>query len=682
MPQNLSNITVTLTADSAQYRREVTRAETSTRRFSRQSKAAAAQLSGLGAHLRTAANSAATLDRPLGHATGRLSAIGSRLGTLNPLTVGFGLALAGTTAAATSAVKAFADYERQMGRIEALVSATGAAAGLTASQINALAEDLGRSTLASAAGMRDAAGVLLTFRNIAGEAFTQTLTLAQDLAAVMRSDARTAALQLGKALEDPASGLTALRRSGVSFTEAERDMIRALYDAGRAAEGQALILAKLRQQVGGAGAAEGAGLAGAVDLLSEQWTTFRIELVKTLGLDAAATGFFNRLAEGLGQLTGAVSETDAEALTRLRGELTALRSALRDNGALLDNTAFLAQLGETEQAYLDTYRRVHQAQQRAQAQAAQGEATRVQMAREAAAARAAILEKASSDTLRQLNEQTLQLRQQAAAAAGAQAEAETLRHQQVLARMAQERTALEDDQRLTGELRTAFRERELAAEAVYQARRQALAQRASEQARNDSEAQAAAQAQARQQELEQETTRHQALIGLAQRYASAKGKLDNKRVAAGIAAARLLFDAEKRIKLKEALVDGYAAVQKAWASAPFPLNLPAVALTTATTVGNVAAIAGVAHGGLTQVPGESTWLLQRGERVLSPTQNKDFTDLVRKGGNLNAAPAAPVVNITLPQFFDMRGAEDWLHQNRALMVSLVRQGLAEEGVVL
>lgn len=37
-------------------------------------------------------------------------------------------------------------------------------------------------------------------------------------------------------------------------------------------------------------------------------------------------------------------------------------------------------------------------------------------------------------------------------------------------------------------------------------------------------------------------------------------------------------------------------------------------------------VAGAAHGGLESVPAESTYLLQKGERVLSPNQNKDLKD--------------------------------------------------------
>lgn len=43
-------------------------------------------------------------------------------------------------------------------------------------------------------------------------------------------------------------------------------------------------------------------------------------------------------------------------------------------------------------------------------------------------------------------------------------------------------------------------------------------------------------------------------------------------------------------------------------------------------------IAGIAHGGLDYVPKESTYLLDEGERVLSPKQNKDFTRFMGTAG--------------------------------------------------
>ena len=54
---------------------------------------------------------------------------------------------------------------------------------------------------------------------------------------------------------------------------------------------------------------------------------------------------------------------------------------------------------------------------------------------------------------------------------------------------------------------------------------------------------------------------------------------------------------EKASQLKIALGDGYVAVQKAWASAPFPLNMAAVGMAIGSTALNVASIAGLENGG-------------------------------------------------------------------------------------
>lgn len=67
----------------------------------------------------------------------------------------------------------------------------------------------------------------------------------------------------------------------------------------------------------------------------------------------------------------------------------------------------------------------------------------------------------------------------------------------------------------------------------------------------------------------------------------------------------------KAAALAQATIDGYGAIQKAWASAPFPANLPAVAITTASTAANIAGIAGTGFqrggytgdGGVSQVAG-------------------------------------------------------------------------------
>jgi hypothetical protein len=98
---------------------------------------------------------------------------------------------------------------------------------------------------------------LITFGNLGktanelGGNFDRATKAALDLAAAGFGSAETNAIQLGKALQDPIKGLTALSRSGVTFTEQEKERIATLVESNRLGEAQAVILAAIEQQVGG-----------------------------------------------------------------------------------------------------------------------------------------------------------------------------------------------------------------------------------------------------------------------------------------------------------------------------------------------------------------------------------------------------------------------------------------------
>lgn len=93
---------------------------------------------------------------------------------------------------------------------------------------------------------------------------------------------------------------------------------------------------------------------------------------------------------------------------------------------------------------------------------------------------------------------------------------------------------------------------------------------------------------------------------------------------------KLLFAAQKAATVASILLSSKEALAKAWASAPFPANLAAVGMVLAET-GTLSATAeaiglnGMAHSGIDSIPKEGTWLLDEGERVLSPRQNSDLT---------------------------------------------------------
>jgi hypothetical protein len=98
---------------------------------------------------------------------------------------------------------------------------------------------------------------LLTFKELAvtadqvGGNFERATLAAIDLGAAGFGTAETNAVQLGKALNDPIKGITALARSGVTFTESEKARIKVLVESNKVGEAQNLILAAIETQVGG-----------------------------------------------------------------------------------------------------------------------------------------------------------------------------------------------------------------------------------------------------------------------------------------------------------------------------------------------------------------------------------------------------------------------------------------------
>jgi hypothetical protein len=266
--------------------------------------------------------------------SGRLGAVGSGLARLGPIGLAAGAALAGIGIAVSKSIEEAAEADRSYRRLEAVLKATGYASGLTAKQIAAFSDGIEASTLATAEGVQDAAAILATFRSVSGDTFTRALTLAQDMAAVFGQDLSSAATQLGKALEDPIDGLTALRRVGVSFSDSQKELIRTLVETGRTADAQRVILDALEKQVGGAGAAEAGGLTGATNRLGDAWGNLLEAIGRTPAVTGIAQGALDLLSSAIEGLTGALAddpiggqiEAAKVRLTEARDELARLEA--------------------------------------------------------------------------------------------------------------------------------------------------------------------------------------------------------------------------------------------------------------------------------------------------------------------------------------------------------------------
>ncbi len=205
-------------------------------------------------------------------------------------------AFAAVSAAAVQGISIYAETERYMARTEAQLKATGAAVGFTASELDKFARSVAMNTLASTDGIRNAMSVLMTFKSVTGDIFKQTISLAQDLAEVFKTDVASEARNLGRALETPTEAVSILKRKGIELSESQQELIKKFVESGEKAKAQELILHELQKRVGGAGqAAANDTVTGALDTLGQVTQELKEEFAKATGI----TDIFKKSVNGL-----------------------------------------------------------------------------------------------------------------------------------------------------------------------------------------------------------------------------------------------------------------------------------------------------------------------------------------------------------------------------------------------
>ena len=260
-----------------------------------------------------AATATAALQGPLGPIAGRMRSFGALMGSAGFAAGALILSVTALVAAFRALVMAASRAEQAMVKFEALVQATGGAAGLTSSQLELMAREFAQNTLFSVQQMRDAQAVLLTFKAVAGDAFGRTISVATDIATVMGTDVKSATLQLGKALEEPRIGLSMLRRSGISFTEEQKKLIFSLSDTNQKAAAMSEILKVIEGQLSGvakkaAGDGSTVTVAGAFDELGRKFTLFQEELL-------GGTTLLKMFTEAVLKLANAIPAVDVLGMT-------------------------------------------------------------------------------------------------------------------------------------------------------------------------------------------------------------------------------------------------------------------------------------------------------------------------------------------------------------------------------
>jgi hypothetical protein len=239
-----------------------------------------------------------------------------------------GLAIAGGLAvAAKFGFDELQEGQRVAAQTAAVLKSTGGAAKVTAKEIEALATSLSKMSGVDDEAIQSSENLLLTFKNVQNQAgkgnkiFDQATKAILDMSVAMGTDLNSATIQVGKALNDPIKGITALTRVGVTFSDQQKKTIARLVETGKTAKAQKLILAELRSEFAGSARAAGETLSGQLNKARNAFAEIAAEILTDL-LPA-----ITQLGERLLQLTAFMREHPKLAKAMVLG-LAALSAAL------------------------------------------------------------------------------------------------------------------------------------------------------------------------------------------------------------------------------------------------------------------------------------------------------------------------------------------------------------------
>lgn len=167
-------------------------------------------------------------------------------------------------------IKAYEESQDAISKLDAILKSTGFSAGVTRDELTEMASSLQNVTRFSDETVMSAQSILLTFTNIKKDVFPQVTEMALNMATVFGQDVSSAAMQLGKAMQDPVQGASALRRVGVSLNAEQLKQIENFAKTNDIAKAQAIIMKELQREVGGAARAMGETFAGKVAIIRNQ----------------------------------------------------------------------------------------------------------------------------------------------------------------------------------------------------------------------------------------------------------------------------------------------------------------------------------------------------------------------------------------------------------------------------
>lgn len=174
------------------------------------------------------------------------------------------LSVVGIAEFANKAIAAFVESEGAIANVNAGLKSTKNAIGLTTDQIAGMANAWQKvGIFEDDAIMQNVSAQLLTFGNIGKQNFDRVQGAVMDVTAKLKGlnatgeDLRGVSIMFGKAMDDPIRGMAAMRRVGISFSNAEEQQVKQMVAANNVLGAQNFMLKAIERQYGGTSEALG-----------------------------------------------------------------------------------------------------------------------------------------------------------------------------------------------------------------------------------------------------------------------------------------------------------------------------------------------------------------------------------------------------------------------------------------
>ena len=258
-------------------------------------------------------------------------ALGRVLTDLGPAGLAAAAGIGAIALVIRSAVDAAEEFNQAQRKLDAVLAATGQSAGQSKDQLTALAEGYAHTTLYTSEQVQQSEAILLTYKKIHSDVFDQALQATLDVSTLFDRDLTASARAVGRALEDPVKGMTALQRVGVQLDPVMKENIKNLVETGQTAAAQKLILDQLAQSVGGQAAAQDQGVTGAAHNFSESLKELKVAIGEDIEDTGILQGALNGLAGAFQKLREEVRPTAEEELKEVNARMQLMEQAGTDS---------------------------------------------------------------------------------------------------------------------------------------------------------------------------------------------------------------------------------------------------------------------------------------------------------------------------------------------------------------